>query len=461
MVVSRILFRLLGRTNTVKYNFAHKFHQTHNFKTRTIRLFSTNFEAESSVCNVGTIGHVDHGKTTLTAAITKYLSEANKSCKYISYEEIDRAPEEKARGITINIAHVGYATKNRRYAHTDCPGHADFIKNMISGASQMDGAILIVAADDGPMPQTKEHLLLAKQVGVKSIVVFINKADVADEEMLDLVEIETRELISIYGFDGDNTPIIRGSALLALKGDSSEFGIPSLQTLLDALDSHIPNPSRDYTSPFILPIDNSFNVPGRGTVVVGTIKQGIVKKNTPCNLLGFGEKFKTSVSDIQIFQKSVLEAKAGENVGILIRSVKHASVRKGMLLCPLGSQTISNHYEAQMYLLATSEGGRTKPLQPNGYCTQVYSATWTIFGRLDLILPEGSKMLMPGEQTTLRITFLEKMPMVIGQAFTIRENRMTVATGMITKVLDSIPVDKRKLNKVEIPGVTAKAVGRS
>lgn len=458
MLTSKILFQTLLRTNNVKCNY-HKIQQS-LFQRRKIRFFSTVSESNDLVCNVGTIGHVDHGKTTLTAAITKYLSELNQNCKYVSYDEIDKAPEEKARGITINIAHVGYATEKRRYAHTDCPGHADFIKNMISGASQMDCAILIVAADDGPMPQTMEHLLLAKQIGIKYLVVYINKADVADSEMLDLVEIEVRELLENYGFDSENTPFIRGSARLALNGETSEFGVPSVKNLLNALDSYLPDPSRDYTSPFVLPVDNVFNVPGRGTVVVGTIKQGTMKKNMHCHLLGFDEKFKTSVSDIQIFQNSVPEAKAGENVGILIRNVKHTCVRKGMLLCPLNTLNISNHFEAQMYLLSQGEGGRTKPVPRNGYCTQLYCSTWSIYGRFDLLLPEGTNMLMPGEQTTMRLTLLDKMPIIVGQNFTVREHRTTVATGRITKVMESLFFDKKKMNKLVIPGICDTPVGK-
>ncbi|XP_014227728.1 uncharacterized protein LOC106653025 [Trichogramma pretiosum] len=410
-------------------------------------------QAIDTVCNVGTIGHVDHGKTTLTAAVTKYLAEKNKSCKYVSYNEIDKAPEEKARGITINIAHVGYKTDKRRYAHTDCPGHLDFIKNMISGASQMDGAILIVAATDGPMPQTTEHLLLAKQVGVKQIIVFINKADLADEEMLDLVELEVRELLDHFGFDCENTPVVRGSALLALKGDTSKFGTPSVQELLDAMDKHFTPPQRDFKSPFILPIDNFFNVPGRGTVVVGTVKQGIIKKGTEAELIGFGERIKTNVTDVQIFQKSVPEAPAGENVGALLRGVKISAVRRGMWVTPRNSQKFSNHYEAQMYLLNTSEGGRHRPLPKNGYCSMLYCSTWNIYTRVDLVLEGETEMLMPGEQATVRLTLLECMPLLKGQTFTIREQKSTIATGIITAVHDRLDFDKKKMNEIKIPGI--------
>lgn len=410
----------------------------------------TNLSNESITCNVGTIGHVDHGKTTLTSAITKYLSQKDKSCKYISYDEIDKAPEEKQRGITINIAHVGYTTSKRQYAHTDCPGHADFIKNMISGASQMDGAILVIGANDGPMPQTKEHLLLAQQLGIKYIIVYVNKADLVDADILELVEIETRELLTIYGFDGFQIPIINGSALLALNGDTSQYGLPSIKLLLDALDNHIPTAERDYTSPFVLPIDNVFTVPGRGTVIVGTIKQGTIKKGMEVQLLGFNESMESFIADIQIFQKSVATARAGDNVGVLIRGIKLNSVRRGMILCQRKSLTFTNHYEAQLYLMSTQEGGRDKPLKKSGYSTKIYSSTWNIFGRFDLLLPSANEILMPGEFTTCRITLLYKMPMLEGQVFTVRENHRSIATGKITKILQEIPLEKGKLNKITI-----------
>ncbi|XP_076623235.1 elongation factor Tu-like [Colletes latitarsis] len=402
------------------------------------------------ICNVGTIGHVDHGKTTLTAAITKYVSERNKNYKFVTFDEIDKAPEEKKRGITINIAHVGYATDKRHYAHTDCPGHADFLKNMISGASQMDGAILVVAADDGPMPQTKEHLLLIKQIGIKYVIVYVNKVELVDSEISELVEVEIRELLCMYGFDESKCPIIFGSALLALNGDQSNLGVPSIKLLLDALDNYIPSITRDYTSPFILPIDNVFTVPGRGTVVVGTLKQGIIKKSDIADLLGFDEKFQTKISDIQIFQKSVEKAWAGDNIGVLLRGIKLKSVRRGMILCRNKYLNLSNHFEAQLYLLTQMEGGRNKPIQQSGHCTQIYCSTWNIYTRLDLILESGAKMLMPGEFTTARLTLLCNMPIMEGQAFTIREHKYTIATGQITKVFKSIHVDKRKMNLVDI-----------
>lgn len=388
-------------------------------------------------CNVGTIGHVDHGKTTLTAAITKVLEKSGQA-DFVSYDQIDKAPEEKARGITINVCHVGYETEKRTYAHTDCPGHADFIKNMISGASQMDGSILVVAATDGQMPQTREHLLLAKQVGIERIVVYINKADQVDDEMLDLVEIEIRELLCDFGFDGGNCPIIRGSALRALEGDQSEIGEPSIHKLMQAIDSYIPTPTRDYTSPLIMPIDNFFTVPGRGSVIVGTIKQGTMTKNDEIELLGFDQEIKSTISDIQVFKKSVYKAKAGENVGVLLRSIKVNQIQRGMLLVAKGSQVLSNHYDASMYLLTKGEGGRKHPLCSK-YIQQLFSNTWNISTRIDV--PNDS-MIMPGEHGNVRLTLLRKMIMNNGQPFTIRELGMTVATGIITKRHDSVNFNK-------------------
>ena len=316
---------------------------------RTLRCFSSDVVPMKHV-NIGTIGHIDHGKTTLTAAITKVLAKDGRA-KFISYDHIDKAPEEKARGITINIAHVEYSTEKRHYAHTDCPGHADFIKNMISGTSQMDGAIIVVAATDGQMPQTREHLLLARQIGLKHLVVFINKADLADEEMLELVEMEMRELLSDYGFDGISTPVVYGSALLALQGDESVYGVPSIKNLLDTVDEHIPTPERDVKSPFWLPIDNAFTVPGRGTVVVGTIKRGKVNKLDDAELMGHGFSKKTVVTDVQVFRKSVGTASAGENVGLLLRSVKLEQVQRGMVLVPAKSVSMVNHFSAQVIIM--------------------------------------------------------------------------------------------------------------
>ncbi|XP_048006954.1 elongation factor Tu-like [Leguminivora glycinivorella] len=406
---------------------------------------NTNLE-EKKHCNVGTIGHVDHGKTTLTAAITKVLANDGLA-QFVSYDEIDRAPEEKARGITINAAHVGYSSKLRHYAHTDCPGHADYIRNMISGASQMDAAILVVAANDGPMPQTKEHLLLAKQVGIKHILVYINKADLVDNELLELVEIEMRELLGNFGYDGETVPMVCGSALKALNGEETEFGAPSIRKLLDVMDTYIPPIVRDLQSPFLLPIDNSFTVPGRGTVVVGTIKRGIMKKNAEADLLGFGHKIGTTISDIQIFRKSVSEGMAGDNVGVLLRGIKIKAVETGMLLCAAKSQQLSNHYKAKIYFLTANEGGRKKPVFSK-YSQQMFSGTWNIACRVDL--DPAVHMMMPGDHGEVYLTLLETMVMTLGQPFTVRENNVTVATGIITDTLPSVDVPKGKLGKVVV-----------
>ncbi|CAG7835174.1 unnamed protein product [Allacma fusca] len=398
--------------------------------------------------NVGTIGHVDHGKTTLTAAITKVLSKYDQA-KFTSFDEIDRAPEEKSRGITINIAHVGYETEKRHYAHTDCPGHADFIKNMISGTSQMDGAILVVAATDGQMPQTVEHILLAKQVGVEHVVVFVNKADAVSSDVLELVELEIRELLEDFGFNGSEAPVVFGSALLALNGDQSEIGEASIMRLVKALDDYIPVPTRDVQSPYLLPIDNMLSVPGRGTVVIGTIKRGTIKKNSECELLGFDVKAKTTVRDIQIFKKSVPSAQAGENVGVLIRGVNIEVVQRGMMLSEagIGGDIFGNRYEAKIYFLSKLEGGRHKPIMTK-YIQQLYSRTWCIPCRVDLLPPQS--LIMPGEHATVHLTFLRKMVMTMGQPFTIRENQATVATGIVLKPLKSVEIP-RDLGRVKLP----------
>lgn len=439
------------------FNFAPKYSTYHKLLSRNwpcVSVFRVQFNnfstkinkeiVEKKHCNVGTIGHVDHGKTTLTAAITKILS-SDGLAKFTSYEEIDKAPEEKARGITINAAHVGYSTKLRHYAHTDCPGHADYVRNMISGASQMDAAVLVVAANDGPMPQTREHLLLAKQVGIKHVIVFINKADLVDDEVLELVEIETRELLTDFGYDGETVPMICGSALKALKGDESEFGVPSIRKLLNALDTHVPAIVRDLTSPFLMPIDSAFTVPGRGTVVVGTVKRGVMKKNDEADLMGFGFKIKTTLSDMQIFKKNVIEALAGDNVGVLLRGMKMKAVETGMILAASKSLEMSNHYKAKIYFLTRSEGGRKKPVFSK-YSQQIFSGTWNIACRLDL--EPSIDMMMPGDHGEVYLTLLQDMVMTQGQPFTMRENNVTVATGIITEVLPSIDVPKGKLGKV-------------
>ncbi|KAI5745482.1 hypothetical protein M8J76_011415 [Diaphorina citri] len=409
--------------------------------------YSDDASSKSSLvhCNVGTIGHVDHGKTTLTAAITKVAAKIGKS-KFITFDQIDRAPEEKARGITINIAHVEYSTNTRHYAHTDCPGHADYIKNMISGASQMDGAIVVVAASEGQMPQTREHLLLSKQIGIDNVVVYVNKADLVDREIMELVELEVRDVLTAYGYDGDNTPFVFGSALLALQGDSSELGEPSIHRLLDALDKHIPNPVRDITSPFILPIDNAIGVPGRGSVCIGTIKQGTIKRNDEAELLGFNSKFTCTISEIQVFQKKVSEARAGDNVGVLLRNVKLKQIERGMLLAKADTLQMHNRYEAEIYLLSKAEGGRYKPITSK-YIQQMFSRTWNVQVRLDLP-GEDDGMLMPGEHGTVTMTLLYKMYLSKGQTFTIRENNKLVATGIVTKVLGNMEIPQHNLGMI-------------
>ncbi|XP_060518506.1 elongation factor Tu-like [Cylas formicarius] len=417
--------------STVSRNL--KVNQMHMISKCLQRFSSTNVKKH---INVGTIGHVDHGKTTLTAAITKVLQEDGLA-KYISYDQIDRAPEEKARGITINACHVGYSTKNRHYAHTDCPGHADYIKNMISGASQMDCAILVVAATDGQMPQTREHLLLAKQVGVQKIVVFVNKADLVDNEVLELVEIEVRDLLDNFGFDGSNSPVVTGSALEALNGNDTEMGKQSIKKLLDTLDRYVSPPERDFASPFMLPIDNVFTVPGRGTVLIGTLSRGVMKKNAEAELLGFDQTIKTTVSDIQVFKKSVPQAVAGENVGALVRGVKLSDVKRGMLLCAAKTVALSNRFKASVYFLSKAEGGRSKPIVGK-YCQQLFSKTWNVACRIDL--EENVEMIMPGEHGQVILTLLSKMVMPQGQQFTIRENNITVATGIVTDTLPNVNI---------------------
>lgn len=417
------------------------------------RIFSTKPKeisnlAEKPHCNVGTIGHVDHGKTTLTAAITKIL-EKEGNAKYISYDDIDSAPEEKGRGITINVAHVNYQTQLRHYAHTDCPGHADYIKNMISGASQMDGAILLVAATDGQMPQTLEHLLLAKQIGIKHIVVYINKADLVDKDTLELVELEVRELLQDFGFDGNESPVIFGSALEALNGVESENGVQSIQRLLEALDKFVPTPVRDYTSPFEMPIDNIFSVPGRGTVVTGTIKQGTMTKGSEAEVLGFNQELKTQINGLQVFKKSVPEAKAGENVGVLVKNLKMHDLERGMILCARNSKKISNHYMANLYFLTKTEGGRSRPIVSK-YIQQLFSTTWNCAARIDLL--PGEAMFMPGQHGLVHLTLIKKMVMCVGQPFTIRENNLTVATGIITEKLESLHFPNNRLIKAVIKG---------
>nr|ACO15638.1 Elongation factor Tu, mitochondrial precursor [Caligus clemensi] len=392
------------------------------------RLYASSKSDRKPNLNVGTIGHVDHGKTTLTAAITRVLSSAGQS-KFIEYGDIDRAPEERARGITINIAHVGYESPTRRYSHIDCPGHQDYVKNMISGASQMDGAILVIAADDGIMPQTREHILLAKQIGVKNLVVFINKADLVDDpEILELVELEVMDLLVEFDYDPKDVPIIKGSALKALEGSDPS----SIHELIEALDTHVSLPERDPKSPLMMPIDNVFSAPGREPVVVGTVKSGVIKKGDKLQIAGHNYIDKTSVSGIQIFNQSVDLASAGDNIGVNIKGVKVKNLSRGMILGAMGSFQFTNHFEANVYFLSKEEGGRAKPIMEK-YIQLIHMDTWSMAFRLDF-LEKDREMIMPGESALLKITTKRNMPLFDGNKFTLRENKITVGTGIITKL---------------------------
>ncbi|XP_044159165.1 elongation factor Tu, mitochondrial [Bufo gargarizans] len=397
------------------------------------------YSREKPHVNIGTIGHVDHGKTTLTAAITKILAEAG-GAQFKKYEEIDNAPEEKARGITINASHVEYTTSNRHYAHTDCPGHADYVKNMITGTSQMDGCILVVAATDGQMPQTREHLLLAKQIGVKHIVVYINKADaVDDKEMLDLVELEIRELLTEFGYDGENTPVVVGSALCALENRSKEIGLDSIMKLLDAIDSYIPIPERDLDKPFLLPVESVYSIPGRGTVVSGTLERGTIKKGDECEFVGRSKHLKSVVTGIEMFHKSLDRAEAGDNLGALVRGLKREDVRRGMVMCKPGSIKPHQKVMAQVYILSKEEGGRHKPFVSN-FLPVMFSLTWDMSVRITL--PDGKEMVMPGEDSGLIMTLRQPMVLEKGQRFTLRDGNRTIGTGIVTDILEMTKQDE-------------------
>lgn len=396
------------------------------------------FKRDKPHCNVGTIGHVDHGKTTLTAAITKVLSEKDLA-EIMDYDEIDNAPEEKARGITINAAHVEYATENRHYGHTDCPGHADFVKNMITGASQMDGAILVVAATDGAMPQTREHLLLAKQIGVKHVIVYINKVDVADGEMVDLVEMEIRELMTEMGFDGDNLPVIRGSALSALEGKNPEIGSDSIMNLLKEVDNYIPTPERSLDKPFYMAVEHVYSIPNRGTVVSGLLEQGIIKKGNDAEIVGYNKTVKSTVSGIEMFHQLLDQAQAGDQLGVLIRGVKRDDVRRGMILCKPGTHKMNDHVEAQVYILKKDEGGRAKPFASFANMN-LFSKTWDCMTQI--LVPEGS-IVMPGTHAKLTLKLIKPMVFDQGQRFTIRDGKQTVGTGVVTNINVSLTEDER------------------
>jgi elongation factor Tu len=391
-----------------------------------------NFDRSKPHVNIGTIGHVDHGKTTLTAAITKVLSEKGLAEKK-DFSSIDSAPEEKERGITINTAHVEYSTVARHYAHVDCPGHADYVKNMVTGAAQMDGAILVVAATDGPMPQTREHILLARQVGVPQLVVFMNKVDMVDDpELLELVEMEIRELLSFYEFDGDNIPVIQGSALGGLNGDAK--WVATIDALMDAVDSWIPLPKRDVDKPFLMPVEDVFSITGRGTVATGRIETGIVNSGEGVDILGMGaENLKSVVTGVEMFRKILDRGEAGDNVGLLLREDEKTDIRRGMVICKPGSVKPHTHFKAEVYILSKEEGGRHTPFF-NKYRPQFYFRTTDVTG--EIMLPAGVEMCMPGDNLTIDVTLLNPVAMDKGLRFAIREGGRTVGAGQVTEILD-------------------------
>ncbi|MDX8407459.1 MAG: elongation factor Tu [Mariprofundaceae bacterium] len=389
------------------------------------------FERTKPHVNIGTIGHVDHGKTTLTAAITKVLSEAG-GAEFKDYGDIDGAPEERERGITIATAHVEYETEARHYAHVDCPGHADYVKNMITGAAQMDGAILVVSAADGPMPQTREHVLLAKQVNVPYIVVFLNKADmVDDEELLELVEMEVRELLDSYDFPGDDTPIVKGSALKALEGDTSEIGAPAILELMKAVDEFIPTPERPIDKPFLMPIEDVFSISGRGTVVTGRVEQGIVKVGEEVEVVGIKDTQKTTVTGVEMFRKLLDQGEAGDNVGVLVRGLKREDVERGQVLAKPGTITPHTDFKAEAYILTKEEGGRHTPFF-NGYRPQFYFRTTDVTG--SVTLPAGTEMVMPGDNISMDVTLITPIAMDKELRFAIREGGRTVGAGVVTDI---------------------------
>jgi elongation factor Tu len=389
------------------------------------------FERNKPHLNVGTMGHIDHGKTTLTAAITKVLAEANPNVQVMAFDEIDKAPEEKQRGITINISHVEYETENRHYAHVDMPGHADYIKNMITGAAQVDGAILVVAATDGPMPQTREHVLLARQVGVPSIVVALNKVDmVDDEELLELVELEVRELLNEYEFPGDDTPIVRVSALKALEGDAD--AVAGVVELMNAVDTHVPEPTRDLDKPFLMPIEDVFSITGRGTVVTGKVEQGVINTGDEIEIVGIRPTQKTTCTGVEMFRKLLDQGQAGDNIGALLRGTKKEEVERGQVLCKPGSITPHSEFEGQVYVLTQAEGGRHKPFFTN-YRPQFFFRTTDVTGSIQL--PEGTEMCMPGDNTLIKVELINPIAMDEGLRFAIREGGRTVASGRVTKII--------------------------
>ena len=392
------------------------------------------FERTKPHVNVGTIGHVDHGKTTLTAAFTKVMAEKQGGGDFKAYDQIDNAPEERERGITIATAHVEYESEARHYAHVDCPGHADYVKNMITGAAQMDGAILVCSAADGPMPQTREHILLARQVGVPYIVVFLNKADmVDDEELLELVEMEVRELLCSYDFPGDDIPVVIGSALKALEGDTSDIGVPAIGKLVAAMDDYIPIPDRDVDQPFLMPIEDVFSISGRGTVVTGRIDRGIVKVGEELEIVGIKDTAKTICTGVEMFRKLLDEGRAGDNVGVLLRGTKREDVLRGQVLSVPGSITPHKHFEAEVYILSKEEGGRHTPFF-KGYRPQFYFRTTDVTG--EVILPEGVEMVMPGDNIQMTVKLIDPIAMEEGLRFAIREGGRTVGAGVVAKIVE-------------------------
>ena len=391
------------------------------------------FERKKPHINTGTIGHVDHGKTTLTAAITSVLAKQGLA-EARKFDQIDNAPEEKARGITIAISHVEYETAKRHYAHVDCPGHADYVKNMITGAAQMDGGILVVSAADGAMPQTREHILLAKNVGVPSLVVFLNKVDMVDDpDMTDMVEEEIRDLLTKYGFPGNTTPIIRGSALKALNGDDSEIGSQAIIKLMDALDSYIPEPTREIDKPFLMAVEGVFSIPGRGTVATGRIERGKIKVGEEVELVGFGSTYKTTVTGVEMFRKELSEGHAGDNVGLLLRGIKKEEIERGQVLVKPGTVTPHRKFKAEFYVLSKDEGGRHSPFF-KGYRPQFYFRTTDVTGIVEL--PAGREMVMPGDHVTVEVELISPIAMEKDQRFAIREGGRTVGSGIVTQILD-------------------------
>ena len=390
------------------------------------------FERTKPHLNIGTIGHVDHGKTTLTAAITKVLAEKG-SADFVPFDQIDKAPEERERGVTINIAHVEYQTDKRHYAHVDCPGHADYVKNMITGAAQMDGAILVVSAADGPMPQTREHILLARQVGVPSIVVYLNKADMVDDpELLELVELEVRELLSKYQFPGDDIPVVTGSALKALDGEVSELGTESVVKLMDAVDGYVPDPMRDVDRPFIMPVEDVFTISGRGTVVTGRVERGILHVGDEVEIVGLKETQKTVATGVEMFRKLLDEGQAGDNIGVLLRGVKRDEVERGQVLAKPKTVTPHTRFKAEAYILTKEEGGRHTPFF-NGYRPQFYFRTTDVTGVATL--PEGTEMIMPGDNINMNVDLITPIAMDDGLRFAIREGGRTVGAGVVTEII--------------------------